>query len=150
MKSVMLTKGYIMAIRCFVSSFVNFAPIGGDTRYIASVVDQHFSISDSKLVARGYSSLRANLGENYTKDIIIEVSYSEDTKKFIVNVFWQSDWLDWKGMPITRYAREKASGVCSLDKAEETAIRAFQKEANEMLENLIYLYGPELKQVFKI
>lgn len=139
-----------MSIRCFVSSLVDFTTLGGSQRYIASVIDGDFTIRDGKLFAVGFSSLRADLGEDYTKAILIEVSYSKNAKKFIVNVFWDHDWLDSDGMPITRYARDKASGVCSLDKAEETAIRAFQREANETLENLIYLYGPELKQVFKI
>ena len=53
-------------------------------------------------------------------------------------------------MPISQCAREKASGVCSLDQAEKTAIKSFQKEANEMLERLTHYYGDEIKQVLKI
>lgn len=139
-----------MSVRCFVSSFVDFTTIGGSQRYIASVIDQDFIIRDNKLIARGHSTLRAALGENYTKDIILEISYSKDTKRPVVNVFWHSEWLDCEGMPITRYARDNASGVCGLDKAEETAIRAFQKEANEMLDGLIFFYEAEIKQVLKI
>lgn len=136
-----------MSIRCFVSSFVNFATIGGATRYISTVIDEDFTIvNNNKLVARGHSTLRAALGENYTKDIILEISYSKDTKRPVVNVFWHSEWLDCEGMPITRYARDNASGVCGLDKAEETAIRAFQNEANEMLDGLIFFYEAEIKQ----
>lgn len=139
-----------MSIRCFVSSFVDFTTLGGSQRYIASVIDQDFIIRDNKLIARGHSSLRADFCENYTKDIILEVSYSKDAKNFIVNVFWDTEWLDSDDMPITRYARDKASGVCSLDKAEGAAIRAFQKESNEMLEGLIFFYEAEIKQVLKI
>lgn len=139
-----------MSIRCFVSSFTDFKTIVGPERYISAFIDQDFTVINNKLVAKGRSCLNYGFYKYYTKDIILEVSYSEDAKKFVVNVFWDREWVDSEGMPITQYDREKASGVCSLDKAEETAIRAFQKESNEFLENLIYLYGPELKQVLKI
>lgn len=137
-------------IRCFVSSLVEFRKENGPQRYISTVSDGDFTIRDGKLFAVGFSSLRADLGEDYTKAILIEVSYSKETKKWDVNVFWDHDWLDSDGMPITRYAREKASGVCTLKVAEEKAIKCFQNEANEMLERLTYYYGDELKQALKI
>lgn len=139
-----------MSIRCFVSSFTDFKTIGGPERYISTVSDGDFIIRDNKLFSVGFSSLRADFGEDYTKAILIEVSYSKDAKKWGVNVFWDHDWIDWKGMPMSQYAREKAAGVCSLDKAEGAAIRAFQKESNEMLEGLIFFYEAEIKQVLKI
>lgn len=138
-----------MSIRCFVSSLVDFTTLGGSQRYIASVIDGDFTIRDGKLFAVGFSSLRADLGEDYTKAILIEVSYSKDAKKWGVNVFWDHDWIDWKGLPMSQYDREKASGVCALKVAEEKAIKFFQKEAEEMLERIIYYHWDEIKQVLR-
>ena len=139
-----------MSIRCFVSSFTDFKTIGGAERYISAFIDQDFAVINNKLVAKGRSCLNYGFYKYYTKDIILKVSYSEDAKKFVVNVFWDREWVDSEGMPITQYDREKAAGVCSLDKAEGVIIRAFQKEANEMLDVLTYYYGDEIKQVLKI
>lgn len=136
-----------MSIRCFVSCLTDFTPKGGSNHFIAAVIDQHFIIRDNKLIARGYADLHAGLFHNYTKDIILELSYD---KKFMVRTFWESEWLDGDGIPMTQYAREKAAGVCSLDKAEEKAIKFFQKEAEEMLERILYYHWDELKQVLKI
>lgn len=137
-------------IRCFVSSDVCFQKEEGPQRYISTFSDMDFIIRDNKLVAEGFSYLRADLGENYYKNITIEVSYSKDTKKWGVNVFWDPEWVDEDDMPITRYAREKASGVCTLKVAEEKAIKYFQKESNEMLERLLWFKESELKRVLKI
>ena len=139
-----------MSLRCFVSSLVDFTPIDGYQRYISAVIDEDFKATNNKLVARGYASLRAALGENYTKDIILELSYSKDAMKWAVKVFWAYDWLDCEGMPMSQYDREKASGVCTLRTAEEKAIKCFQNEANEMLERLSYFYGDELKNALHI
>lgn len=136
-----------MSIRCFVSFLTDFTPMGGPNHFISAVIDQRFSIRDNKLIARGYADLHSGLFHNYTKDIILELSYD---KKFIVNVFWSSEWIDGDGMPMTQYAREKAAGVCSLDKAEGVIIKAFQKECNEMLERILYYHWEELKQVLNI
>lgn len=135
-----------MSIRCFVSCLTDFTPIGGPNHFIAAVIDQHFIIRDNKLIARGYADLHSGLFHNYTKDIILELSYD---KKFIVNVFWSSEWIAGDGMPMTQYDREKAAGVCSLDKAEEKAIKFFQREAEEMLERILYYHWDELKQILK-
>lgn len=135
-----------MSIRCFVSALVDFTPIGGPNHFISAVIDQRFSIRDNKLVARGYADLHTGLFHNYTKDIILEISYDE---KFIVRTFWESEWLDGDGMPMTQYDREKAAGVCNLGKAEEKAIKFFQREAEEMLERILYYHGDEIKQVLR-
>lgn len=135
-----------MSIRCFVSCLTDFTPMEGPNHFIAAVIDQRFIIRDGKLVARGYADLHAGLYNNYTKDIILELSYN---KKFIVRTFWESEWLDGDGMPMTQGDREKASGVCTLKVAEEKAIKFFQREAEEMLERLLYYHGDEIKQILK-
>ena len=135
-----------MSIRCFVSCLTDFTPKGGSNWFISAVIDQRFSIRDGKLVARGYADLHAGLYSNYTKDIILELSYD---KKFIVRTFWEAEWLDGYGTPMTQSDREKASGVCTLKVAEETAIKFFQREAEEMLERLLYYHGDEIKQILK-
>lgn len=91
--------------------------------------------------------MHSGLFHNYTKDIILELSYD---RKFIVNVFWSSEWLDGDGMPMTKYDKDKINGICSLDEAERLIVKAFQKECNDMLERLLYYYEEELKQVLKI
>lgn len=139
-----------MSFRCYVSSFTDFKAMGGPNRFISAVIDQHFTVINNKLVARGYAYLNSGIYENYTKDIILEISYAEYAKKFVVNVFWNAEWLDGMGTPMTQGDREKITGVCGLDKAEGVIIRAFQKECNEMLERLIFYYGDEIKQVLKI
>lgn len=135
-----------MSIRCFVSCLTDFTPMGGPNHFIAAVIDQHFIIRDNKLIARGYADLHSGLFHNYTKDIILELSYN---KKFIVRTFWESEWLDEGGMPMTQGDREKAAGVCNLGKAEEKAIKFFQKEAEEMFERILYYHGDEIKQVLR-
>lgn len=139
-----------MSIRCFVSAFTDFTPIGGPNHFISAVINEHFRVRDGKLVARGHAYLRSSLYYSYTKDIILEVSYSKVTKKFVVNVFWETGWWDPDGASLSQDAREEAAGVCSLDKAEGAIIRAFQNEANEMLRCLIPYYGDEIKQTLKI
>lgn len=136
-----------MSIRCFVSSLVDLTPIGGLDKFISAVIDQRFSIRDGKLVARGYADLHSGIYQHYTKDIILELSYD---KKFIVRTFWEAEWLDVDGTPMTQRDKDKITGICSLDEAERLIVKAFQKECNEMLERLLYYYEEELKQVLKI
>lgn len=136
-----------MSIRCFVSSLVDLTPIGGLDKFISAVIDQRFSIRDGKLIARGYADLHSGIYQHYTKDIILELSYD---KKFIVRTFWEAEWLDGDGMPMTQGDKAKINGICSLDEAERLIIKAFQKECNEMLERLLYYYEDEIKQVLKI
>lgn len=136
-----------MSIRCFVSSLVDLTPIGGLDKFISAVIDQRFSIRDGKLVARGYADMHSGIYYNFTKDIILELSYN---KKFIVRTFWGSEWIDGDGMPMTKYDKDKINGICSLDEAERAIVKAFQNECEEMLERLLYYYEDELKQVLKI
>lgn len=136
-----------MAIRCFVSCLTDLSTFGGLDRFISAVIDQRFSIRDGKLVARGYADLHSGIYQHYTKDIILELSYD---KRFIVRTFWEAEWLDWDGKPMTQYDKDKINGICSLDEAERLIVKAFQKECNDMLERLLYYYEEELKQVLKI
>ena len=136
-----------MSIRCFVSCLTDLSTFGGLDRFIAAVIDQRFIVRDGRLVARGYADLYAGPYQHYTKDIILELSYN---KKFIVRTFWESEWLDDDGMPMTQGDKAKINGICSLDEAERLIVKAFQKECNDMLERLLYYYEEELKQVLKI
>lgn len=136
-----------MSIRCFVSSLTDLTPIGGPYHFISAVIDQRFSIRDNKLVARGYADLHSGIYYNFTKDIILELSYD---KKLIVRTFWEAEWLDGYGTPMTQGDKDKINGICSLDEAERLIVKAFQKECNDMLERLLYYYEEELKQVLKI
>ena len=136
-----------MSIRCFVSSLTDFTPIGGPNQFISAVIDQRFIIRDNKLVARGYADLHSGIYYNFTKDIILELSYD---KKFIVNVFWGSEWIDGDGMPMTQYDKEKINGICSLDEAERAIVKAFQRECDEVLERILYYHWDEIKQVLNI
>ena len=136
-----------MSIRCFVSCLTDLSTFGGLDRFIAAVIDQRFIVRDGRLVARGYADLYAGPYQHYTKDIILELSYN---KKFIVRTFWESEWLDGDGMPMTKYDKDKISGICSLDEAERAIVKAFQNECEGMLERLLYYYEDELKQVLKI
>ena len=136
-----------MSIRCFVSCLTDLSTFGGLDRFISAVIDQRFIVRDGRLVARGYADLHSGAYQHYTKDIILELSYD---KKFIVNVFWSSEWIDGDGMPMTQGDKDKINGICSLNEAEGLIIKAFQKECNDMLERLLYYYEEELKQVLKI
>lgn len=136
-----------MSIRCFVSSLVNLTPIGGLDKFISAVIDQRFSIRDGKLIARGYADMHAGLSHNYTKDIILELSYD---RKFIVNVFWSSEWIDGDGMPMTQGDRNKIEDIYILDEAERVIVKAFRRECDEMLERILYYHWGEIKQVLKI
>lgn len=139
-----------MSIRCFVSCLTDLSTFGGLDRFISAVIDQRFTVRNGRLVARGYADLHAGAYQHYTKDIILELSYSEDSKKFIIRTFWGSEWLDNDGTPMTQGDRERINGICSLDDAERLIVKAFQRECNDMLERLLYYYEEELKQVLKI
>lgn len=136
-----------MSIRCFVSCLADLSTFGGLDRFISAVIDQRFIVRDGKLVARGYADLHSGAYQHYTKDIILELSYD---KRFIVRTFWEAEWLDGDGKPMTQGAKERINGICSLDEAERLIVKAFQKECNDMLERLLYYYEEELKQVLKI
>ena len=136
-----------MSIRCFVSCLTDFTPKGGSNHFIAAVIDQHFIIRDGKLVARGYADLHAGLFHNYTKDIILEISYD---RRFIVNVFWESEWKDGDGMSMTQGDRDKIKDIYILDEAEGLIVKDFRKECDEMLERLLYYHWDEVKQVLHI
>lgn len=136
-----------MSIRCFVSCLTDLSTFGGLDRFISAVIDQRFIVREGKLVARGYADLHSGPYQHYTKDIILELSYD---KKFIVRTFWEAEWLDGYGTPMTQGDKDKINGICSLDEAERLIIKAFQKECNDMLERLLYYYEEELKQVLKI
>ena len=71
-------------------------------------------------------------------------------KKFIIRTFWEAEWLDWDGKPMTQYDKDKINGICSLDDAERLIVKAFQKECNDMLERLLYYYEDDIKQVLRI
>lgn len=137
-----------MSIRCFVSCLMDLTTFGGLDRFISAVIDQRFIVRNGKLIARGYADLHSGLFHNYTKDIILELSY--DNKKFVIRTFWESEWKDGDGTPMTQGDKDKINGICSLDEAERLIIKAFQKECNDMLERLLYYYEDELKQVLKI
>ena len=136
-----------MSIRCFVSCLTDLSTFGGLDRFISAVIDQRFVIRDNKLVARGYADLHSGAYQHYTKDIILELSYD---KKFIVRTFWEAEWLDWDGKPMTQYDKDKINGICSLDEAEGLIVKAFQRECDEMLERILYYHWDEIKQVLKI
>ena len=136
-----------MSIRCFVSCLTDLSTFGGLDRFISAVIDQRFIVRDGRLVARGYADLHSGAYQHYTKDIILELSYD---KKFIVRTFWEAEWLDGDGTPMTQRDKDKINGICSLDEAERLIVKAFQKECNDMLERLLYYYEEELKQVLKI
>ena len=136
-----------MSIRCFVSCLTDLSTFGGLDRFISAVIDQRFIVRDGRLVARGYADLHSGAYQHYTKDIILELSYD---KKFIVRTFWEAEWLDGYGTPMTQGDRDKINEICSLDEAERLIVKAFQKECNDMLERLLYYYEEELKQVLKI
>ena len=136
-----------MSIRCFVSCLTDLSTFGRLDRFISAVIDQRFIVREGKLVARGYADLHSGPYQHYTKDIILELSYD---KKFIVRTFWEAEWLDGYGTPMTQGDKDKINGICSLDEAERLIIKAFQKECNDMLERLLYYYEEELKQVLKI
>ena len=136
-----------MSIRCFVSCLTDLTPMGGLSNFIAAVIDQRFIVRDGKLVARGYADLHSGPYQHYTKDIILELSYN---KKFVIRTFWEAEWLDGDGTPMTQRDKDKINGICSLDEAERLIVKAFQKECNDMLERLLYYYEEELKQVLKI
>ena len=136
-----------MSIRCFVSCLSDLSTFGGLDRFIAAVIDQRFIVRDGRLVARGYADLYAGPYQHYTKDIILELSYN---KKFVIRTFWEAEWLDGDGTPMTQRDKDKINGICSLDDAERLIVKAFQKECNDMLERLLYYYEAEIKQVLKI
>lgn len=136
-----------MSIRCFVSCLTDLSTFGGLDKFISAVIDQRFIVRDGRLVARGYADLHCGIYQHYTKDIILELSYD---KKFIVRTFWEAEWLDGYGTPMTQGDKDKINGICSLDEAERLIVKAFQKECNEMLERLLYYYEDEIKQVLKI
>lgn len=136
-----------MSIRCFVSCLTDLSTFGGLDSFISAVIDQRFIVRDGRLVARGHADLHSGIYQHYTKDIILELSYD---KRFIVRTFWEAEWLDGDGAPMTQGDKAKINGICSLDEAERLIIKAFQKECNEMLERLLYYYEDEIKQVLKI
>lgn len=136
-----------MSIRCFVSSLVDLTPMGGPDKFISAVIDQRFSIRDGKLIARGYADLHSGIYQHYTKDIILELSYD---KKFTVRTFWEAEWLDGDGKPMTQYNKDKINVICSLDEAERAIVKAFRRECDEMLERILYYHWDELKQVLNI
>ena len=136
-----------MSIRCFVSCLTDLSTFGGLDRFIAAVIDQRFIVRDGKLVARGYADLHSGSYQHYTKDIILELSYD---KRFIVRTFWEAEWLDWDGKPMTQYDKDKINGICSLDEAEGLIVKAFQRECDEMLERILYYHWDEIKQVLNI
>lgn len=136
-----------MSIRCFVACLTDLSTFGGFDRFISAVIDQRFIVRDGRLVARGYADLHSGSYQHYTKDIILELSYD---KKFIVRTFWEAEWLDGDGTPMTQRDKDEINDICSLDEAESLTVKVFQKECNGMLERLIYYYEEELKQVLKI
>lgn len=136
-----------MTIRCFVSCLTDFTPKGGPSNFIAAVIDQHFIVRDGKLVARGYADMHAGPYQHYTKDIILELSYD---KKFIVRTFWESEWVDGDGMPMTQVDRDKIKDIYILNEAERVIVKDFRRECDEMLERILYYHWDEVKQVLHI
>ena len=130
-----------------VSTHTTFARRGEYARgehYISCVVDECLSLERGELVAHGQAHLCTgelpdDVSYDFYKSLTVTVTYSKEKAKWVATTAWQEEWLDELGHPMPKDVEEIVCAAYGLALGEDKAIDAFQREAQDMADNLEFV-----------
>lgn len=130
-----------------VSTFTTFARRGEYARgehYITCVVDEPLSLESGELVAHGQAhlctgELPEDISYDFYKSLTVTIQYSKEKAKWVATTAWAEEWLDELGHPMPKDVEEIVCAAYGLALGEDKAIDAFQREAQDMADNLEFV-----------
>lgn len=135
-----------------VSSFTKFARRGEYARgehYIECIVDEPLSLEKGELIAHGKAhlctgELPEDISYDFYKSLTVTIQYSKEKAKWVATTAWAEEWLDELGHPMPKDVEEIVCAAYGLALGEDKAIDAFQREAQDVADNLelvLYVNG---------
>lgn len=135
-----------------VSSFTKFARRGEYARgehYIECIVDEQLSLEKGELIAHGKAhlctgELPEDISYDFYKSLTVTIQYSKEKAKWVATTAWAEEWLDELGHPMPKDVEEIVCAAYGLALGEDKAIDAFQREAQDVADNLelvLYVNG---------
>lgn len=130
-----------------VSTFTPFARRGEPARgehYIGCVVDELLSLESGELVAHGKAQLSTgelpgDISYDFYKSLTVTIQYSKEKAKWVATTAWAEEWLDELGHPMPKDVEEIVCAAYGLALGEDKAIDAFQREAQDVADNLEFV-----------
>lgn len=130
-----------------VSTFTKFARRGEYARgehYIECLVDEQLSLEGGELVAHGQAhlctgELPEDISYDFYKSLTVTIQYSKEKAKWVATTAWAEEWLDELGHPMPKDVEEIVCAAYGLALGEDKAIDAFQREAQDMADNLEFV-----------
>lgn len=134
-------------VNLIVSTFTKFDRSGEYARgehYIGCLVDECLSVESGKLVAHGRAHLCTgelpdDVSYDFYKSLTVTVTYSKEKAKWVATTAWAEEWLDELGHPMPKDVEEIVCAAYGLALGEDKAIDAFQREAQDMADNLEFV-----------
>ena len=130
-----------------VSTFTKFDRRGEYARgehYIGCIVDQQLSLESGELVAHGKAQLctgelPGDISYDFYKSLTVTIQYSKEKAKWVATTAWAEEWLDELGHPMPKDVEEIVCAAYGLALGEDKAIDAFQREAQDVADNLEFV-----------
>lgn len=134
-------------VNLIVSTFTKFDRRGEYARgehYIGCLVDECLSVESGKLVAHGRAHLCTgelpdDVSYDFYKSLTVTVTYSKEKAKWVATTAWAEEWLDELGHPMPKDVEEIVCAAYGLALGEDKAIDAFQREAQDMADNMEFV-----------
>nr|DAH48564.1 MAG TPA: hypothetical protein [Caudoviricetes sp.] len=130
-----------------VSTHTPFARRGEYARgehYIGCLIDEQLSLENGALVAHGRAhlctgELPEDISYDFYKSLTVTVTYSKEQAKWVATTAWAEEWLDELGHPMPKDVEEIVCVAYGLALGEDKAIDAFQREAQNMADNMEFV-----------
>lgn len=130
-----------------VSTFTKFTRRGEYARgehYIGCLVDEQLSLEGGELVAHGKAQLCTgelpdDISYDFYKSLTVTIQYSKEKSKWVATTAWSEEWLDELGHPMPKDVEEVVCAAYGLALGEDKAIDAFQREAQDVADNLEFV-----------
>nr|DAG10939.1 MAG TPA: hypothetical protein [Caudoviricetes sp.] len=130
-----------------VSTFTKFDRRGAFARgehYIECIVDECLSLESGELVAHGQAHLCTgvlpdDISYDFYKSLTVTIQYSKEKAKWVATTAWAEEWLDELGHPMPKDVEEVVCAAYGLALGEDKAIDEFQREAQDVADNLEFV-----------
>ena len=130
-----------------VSTHTTFARRGEYARgehYISCLVDNQLTLEGGELVAHGRAhlctgELPEDVSYDFYKSLTVTVSYSKEKARWVATTAWAEEWLDELGHPMPKDVEEVVCAAYGLALGEDKAIDEFQREAQDVADNLEFV-----------
>lgn len=130
-----------------ISTFTKFARRGEYARgehWIGCLVDECLSLEGGELVANGQAhlctgELPEDVSYDFYKSLTVTVAYSKEKSKWVATTEWAEEWLDELGHPMPKDVEEIVCAAYGLALGEDKAIDAFQREAQDVADNMEFV-----------